>query len=62
MIIGFVNLAPPTVVVLASPFPLAIAPFVTFPVNFTKPTVRVIPAQGSLVLSQIAVNDTVVDA
>ena len=72
LLIGFVDLAPPSVVVLLSAFPLAVAIIITFPVNFifvviviitvAEPTVSEVPAQSGLVLSQITVNDTVVDA
>ena len=71
LIIGFVVLAPPTVVVLLSAFPLAVAIIITFPVNFifvvivvitvAEPSVGYVSCKGRLVLSDVAISNSVVD-
>ena len=72
LIIGFVDLAPPSVVVFASAFPLAVATVITFPVNFilaffaiprgfTEPSLGYVSCKGCLVLSDVAINNSVVD-
>ena len=70
--IGFVVLAPPTIVVLTGTFPLAVAIVITFPVNFipavfviprgfTEPSVGYVSCKGRLVLSDVAISNSVVD-
>ena len=72
LLIGFVDLAPPSFVVFASAFPLAVAILITFPVNiiiavvviprgFAEPSFGHVSCKGRLVLSDVAINNSVVD-
>ena len=69
--IGFIVLAPPTFVVFTGAFPLAIAIFVTLPVNLvfvlvipgllTEPSLGHVSCENRFILSGVAIDDTVVD-